>query len=234
MDSDNGEFKKLKIFFSYSSKDKKFAGLLREYLLKYDFDCFMAHDDIEPLADWIEVIKKNLNSCDIFILIITNNFKESDWTDQETGWAKATDKFIVPLQVDLPPYGFINHIQGLLVKQSMLENDTYVMNLSYKIVTLIEKEPIIKSKIDNYFIFKIIKMLSNSSSFDDANATSQLLEKYPNFTTDHVRLLYQATKNNNQIQGAFKTQKILKEIFKKYKENLKEEEYTEIIELLSV
>jgi hypothetical protein len=240
MDLNDIESKKPRIFLSYSSEDKEIAGIFKTKLEGFDFVCFLAHDDIEPLDDWLEVIKDNLKMCEIFILLITKNFKKSDWTDQETGWALATDKFIIPLQVDLPPYGFINPKQGLLVKRAMLENqnynekDTYILNISHKIFKLIsEKNPTLKSKIDNYDLLKIIKLLSISTNFDNANSSALLLEKYHDFTADQVQLLFQVTKENSQIQGAFGAQRIIKNIFRNHKESLKKEEYDEAIKLLS-
>lgn len=240
MDLNDIETTKVKIFISYSSKDKKTVGLLKKNLDGWNFDCFLAHEDIEPLREWIEVIKEHLRNCDVFILFITNNFKESEWTDQETGWAIANNRFIIPLQVDMPPYGFLNHIQGLPIKKSMLESpnylesEAYISNTCIKINELIEKEPKLKSKNDNFHIYNIIKMLSDSSTFRDANTVAQMLELYNNFTNEHVNLLYRVTKENNQIQGATKASKALKNIFNKNKESLKDEEYHEVMELLSV
>jgi hypothetical protein len=46
-------------------------------------------------------------------------------------------------------------------------------------------------------------------------------------------VLYKITKENSQIQRAFEAQRIIKNIFMRYKESLKKEEYDEAIKLLN-
>lgn len=101
-----------RIFFSYSTDDKTIVGKLKEQLEFMGFEVFLAHDDIEPNIEWQYDIIKNIKGCDTFIPLLTKSFRESAWTDQEIGMAVATDKFIVALQVDFPPYGFLGKNQA--------------------------------------------------------------------------------------------------------------------------
>ena len=45
---------------------------------------------------------------------------ESEWTDHEAGFALARGKRVVPLKVDVAPYGFIGDFQALRLNQKML------------------------------------------------------------------------------------------------------------------
>src|SRR5262249_24894185 len=105
----------LKAFISYSYKDRRLARRIKDCLVSYGFDVFLAHDDIEPSTEWAGEIKTRLLGADVFLPLLTDAFRESDWTDQETGMAVATDKFVVPLKVDGDPYGFIGRFQALTV-----------------------------------------------------------------------------------------------------------------------
>lgn len=100
------------------------------------FDIFIAHDDIKPSLVWQQEILKNLKQCDIFIPFLTKNFKESNWTDQETGIAFLMGKHIIPLKVDYIPYGFINKYQGLKFDSNNIET----MAEKIKIVILENKK----------------------------------------------------------------------------------------------
>ncbi len=125
----------LRIFFSYSIDDKKIVGMLKKQLEFMGFEVFLAHDDIEPSAEWQDEIIKNLKSCDVFIPLLTKSFRESKFTDQETGIAVATDKFIISLQVDFPPYGFIGKKQGLKIKlPDIRDEDLSMLNLPLNIM----------------------------------------------------------------------------------------------------
>lgn len=101
------------IFLSYSHKDKQIMGKLKSLLEKIGYQVFLAHEDINPSKEWQKEIIKNLRKCDVFIPFLNQNFKESDWTDQETGFAFSNNKYIIPLIADYTPYGFINIFQGL-------------------------------------------------------------------------------------------------------------------------
>lgn len=103
---------KLKAFLSYSRLDKKLAGHIKHALKECGIEAFLAHEDVEPSVEWVEEIKTELETCNIFLPILTNNFHNSDWTDQETGIAFTRDKLIIPLKVKKDPYGFISKIQA--------------------------------------------------------------------------------------------------------------------------
>jgi hypothetical protein len=105
------------VFLSYSSLDRSIAGMVKACLKQYGLDVFLAHEDITPSDVWVETIQENLNSCDVFIPIISQNFRESLWTDQEVG--QAVQRFeaqgkpvIIPLKINMVPYGFIGKIQA--------------------------------------------------------------------------------------------------------------------------
>jgi hypothetical protein len=105
----------LKAFISYSHHDRRLAGELKQGLVRFGLDVFLAHDDIRPAAKWVRVIAARVVACDVFLAPLTEHFAASDWTDQETGMALATDKLIIPLKVDTNPYGFLGSIQALKV-----------------------------------------------------------------------------------------------------------------------
>ncbi len=105
--------KPVKIFLSYSTKDKKSIGEYKKFLEFYGLDVFLAHQDIVPSVEWQETIFTSLKNCDVFVPIVSKNFKESDWTDQESGIALALDKRILPVKFPRNPYGFLSRFQGL-------------------------------------------------------------------------------------------------------------------------
>ena len=101
------------IFLSYSHKSRKLAGELKEGLESFGLTVFLAHEDLKPSVPWRREILKNLRQCDVFIPILTKGFIESEWTDQETGFALALKKKIIPVKVHDNPYGFVGAFQAL-------------------------------------------------------------------------------------------------------------------------
>ena len=119
---------KLRIFLSYSHKDKHVAGKVKIELEQCGFDVFLAHDDIEVSEEWEERILEELKSCHVFIPILSGNFEASDWTDQETGHAFANQKVIVPLNLTCNPYGFIRKYQAKSLNEKVVSDSCRAIN----------------------------------------------------------------------------------------------------------
>lgn len=109
---ENEGSKKVKAFVSYSTSDKELAGKIKKALENYGLEVFLAHEDISPSREWRKEILQNIESSDIFIPVLTENFKESTWTDQESGMAIFTKSTIIPLNVDKNPHGFLKDYQA--------------------------------------------------------------------------------------------------------------------------
>lgn len=171
----------------------------------------MAHEDIEPSTEWQEEIIHSLKGCDIFIPIVSENFKESNWTDQESGIALAEDKFIIPLNVNLVPYGFIGKYQALKL-------DRNISDSCDKIIEIIDNTPLNEKLTDS-----LIKRFIESWNFVAANENAQLLEKREPFTEDQINEIIRGFVINNQIRGGWTANRIVKKMFDKYSEVIKQE-----------
>ncbi|MBU6339497.1 MAG: TIR domain-containing protein [Rickettsiales bacterium] len=102
----------LKIFISHSSKDRNSANNLREALKPYKINCFVAHQDITPSSEWEVEIEKALDTMDCFISLITADFNQSVWCQQEFGYAMSRKIHIIPISLKgITPDGFAKKIQ---------------------------------------------------------------------------------------------------------------------------
>ena len=101
------------IFLSHKAEVKKQIQTLKKGLEKYGVEAFLAHSDIDPGTEWQEEIVEALESMDAFVPVLTEGFNESQWTDQEVGYAIAREVPIVPLRMGMDPYGFMGKIQAL-------------------------------------------------------------------------------------------------------------------------
>ena len=102
-----------RVFLSHLASFKATTAKLQMALRPYGISAFVAHEDIEPTAEWQTEILKALFSMDAMVAILTPGFKESNWTDQEVGVALGRDVLIVPIRRELDPYGFISKYQAL-------------------------------------------------------------------------------------------------------------------------
>lgn len=97
---------------SHVSSRRKDVAELADVLEQFGFSPFVAHDDIEPSRDWANAIEDALTTCDVLVAYLTADFRDSTWTDQEVGWAMGRGALVVPLNIQLTPYGFIGRYQA--------------------------------------------------------------------------------------------------------------------------
>lgn len=104
-------------FISYQAEDKAIAGELRRVLRKSRIDAFLAHEDIEVSAEWRERILEEIGKANLFICLLSSNYRKSPWCMQESGIAAFREGMtIVPLSLDgTKPTGFLGAYQAVQV-----------------------------------------------------------------------------------------------------------------------
>lgn len=145
--------KNIKAFISHLSTTKNIAKRLRDELKNFNIDCFVAHEDIYPTAEWEEQISRALQTMDFFISLHCEGFSSSVWCQQEVGYAIARGIKIIPLKFDGKenPAGFIGKYQGLSRLQktgrevaeeivAIIKNDKSLCNLYERVVKSSELE----------------------------------------------------------------------------------------------
>jgi hypothetical protein len=103
----------LRLFLSHVSAHKKNVAELKADFRSYGVSAFVAHEDIEPNAEWLHEIELALQSMDALVALLTPDFHQSKWTDQEVGFAMGSNRTIISVRLGTDPYGFIGKFQGL-------------------------------------------------------------------------------------------------------------------------
>lgn len=80
------------VFISFSHKNARAAGALKDELESNYYPCFLAHDDIQAGADWYDELWKALQTCLAYIGLVTDDFNSSAACQQELGAARALGK----------------------------------------------------------------------------------------------------------------------------------------------
>ena len=203
----------MKAFLSYSNLDKYLAAQIKHELEDYGLEIFMAHEDIEPLAEWVDTIRAELEACDVFIPILTENFDKSDWTDQETGIAIACNTLIIPLKVTADPHGFIARFQALKMDIKKIAPSCY------KLAKVIASKPV----LGDLFRDGLIKKFGDSWSFDNANRNTKLLLSFEGYTLRQVTNIIGHIIANGQINQSFQARRKLSNYINIYKDSIDHE-----------
>ncbi len=97
-----------KIFISYSTKDIKIVNHVENILKSPDIELFVAEYSVEPGQDLDQTIIKNIQNCDMFLLLWSGNTMQSKYVEKELWMARGIKKKIVPLvlkrNLRLPDY----------------------------------------------------------------------------------------------------------------------------------
>ena len=102
-----------RVFLSHKDGFKKETAELKKKLKLFGVTCFVAHEDIKPTKEWQDEIENALSSMDAFVALITEDFHDSVWTDQEVGFALGRGVPIIPVKLGKNPYGFLAKVQAL-------------------------------------------------------------------------------------------------------------------------
>ena len=162
-----------RVFISHLTENKESATYLKNYLAKYGIDCFVAHEDIEPSKLWQTEIEKALASMDLLCAIITPNFYQSKWCDQEVGIALGRAIPTLSIKKGADPHGFVGKYQAIKAKKTA---DAVAKDV-FDTICIMENA--------NQKYFSILgKLFLNSRNESEALEWLRLIAKISNFSID--------------------------------------------------
>jgi TIR domain-containing protein len=182
-----------RLFISHTSATKSSAHNLKAALGKFQVAAFVAHDDIEPTREWQLEIERALRTADALAAIITPDFVESSWCDQEVGFAFGRGKLVVPLCKESVPHGFLGRYQGFKA-QGLNAVDVATQVFEILLVHALSAERMADALVEG---------VASAWSFQGAMDAMALLERVPKLTEAQVARLVQSITNNEQVGNAF-------------------------------
>jgi hypothetical protein len=183
----------LRLFVSHLAAHRAFAGELQEALAKYGISAFVAHNDIEPTAEWQTQIETALGTCDALVALLHPNFHESRWTDQEIGYAMGRGVPVFSVRFGQDPYGFIGRFQafnGNGKTADQLAHELFLVYLTHK-----QTERAVASAL--------VGLFEKSNSFAMAKRLIGQLETLQYWETGFSGRIAAAVEANGQIEGSW-------------------------------
>ena len=179
----------MKTFISYASDIKRPAGKIKEYLDKYGFNCFLAHEDIPPQTEWPSEILKALERCDLFLPLLTPGFITSFYCQQETGFAYCREVEILPVMISKAPMGMIADMQAVRFNRKKFELSCW------RIVKHVAK----KNSLSGPVLDALIKEFGESGTYDYACERADKILNEFDFIPRQVKTIRRYIKKNYQI-----------------------------------
>ena len=178
--------KNFRVFLSHKSEFKKETSALAQKLSAYGISAFVAHTDIEPTKPWQNEIEHALKTMHGLVALISEGFHESEWTNQEIGYAMGRNIPIIPVKTPYDPRGFLGTIQAI---------PWNVPDLPLKLAIHFLSE---QAMLDSY-----IDAVANSNSYDKSSTLGKLLPHIESLSEEQSKKLKEAYHNNSQIRDSY-------------------------------
>ncbi len=205
------EIDSIHIFLSHKHDDVKIAEEFKDCFALFGVRAFVAHRDIYPSAEFIKTMRQHLEQlCNVFVPIMTKKFRESDWTDQESGIAITRGLVIAPVKVELNPYGFMGDRQA--VRLAGNSPDAIYSACVHLLRGIAQEHPRFRDAVKRC----IIRSLQTSGSFDRSGMSTDALADLEPFTKSEVREIVRAVIENDQVWGSGSASRSLEDFLKKH------------------
>ncbi len=181
-----------RLFLSHVSEHKVAVAELKRELKAWGVSAFIAHEDIAPSLEWQNEIELGLRSMHALAALLTPDFHQSNWTDQEVGFALGRGSLVVPVRLGLNPYGFIGKVQGLT---GSLEQPLRIARLLFNILL---SHPATHRHMRSGLAYAFAK----SGSYSRAIDLSKIIADVTDFSDDEKAVIQRACKDNDQVYGA--------------------------------
>lgn len=194
-------------FLSHSHKDHPIAIEIASILGMFGFSGFLAHRDIESGTEWREEIIQKLREATLLIAVVSPNFAESEWTDQEVGFALARPIPVLPVNAGMAPYGFLGHIQGVRWGEEAREGRTWVA--SGRVWTreqLVERQARFGAALIHRGVMNrsdIVDKLMASSSWDITSVLLSVIGDLNALSPTETVAVARAAASNNQVYNCY-------------------------------
>jgi len=183
----------VRLFLSHLSDHRVYAAELQARLLPYGISAFVAHNDIEATKEWEAEIQSALASCDVLLALLHPGFHQSNWTDQEIGFAMGRYLPVFSVRLGQDPYGFIGRFQAFDGGRK------HPTDLARELVECLKTHKQTRHLMAN----ALVTLFEESGSFADAKERIGHLEKIDYWSNSFSERLRNAVEANPQIDGAW-------------------------------
>jgi len=123
---------------------------------------------------------------DALAALMTEDFHESEWTDQEVGFALGPHVPIIPLRLGQKPYVFLARIQALSCNWDNAAESIVKLLITYD------------GMFDAY-----LQAIRDCGSYDNANLLSKILSSIEKLDDDQIAELVDAYNSNGQVYDSY-------------------------------
>lgn len=184
----------VRVFISHRDEKKGDAHFLANELEAFGFSSFVAHDSIPANEEWRKVIIGGLETMEIMLVFLTDDFEKSIWTMQEVGFALGKGIPTVSLKLEKrDPPGFISHAQAL---KGSLDN---LSAAARRLAPLLAKALGQQDRLQAALVSSFVSSPSWGETRDRFDRLAEMVEK---LSASEVNAIIEGFRKNDQLYGA--------------------------------
>lgn len=182
-----------RVFISHSTEDLAVAIDVRALLQKFGIEGFVAHVDIELSQDWVARIIDSLRRCHGLIYILSKSSQNSDWTDQEAGFALEREIPVIPLSIGEKPWGFVSRYQAK--RWNVLASEDEYSRLKPNARTL--GVALVETRLMT--LNELIRLFGSSTAYKEAILRQVVLDRVEGFSFSQVGWILELVAANKNL-----------------------------------
>jgi hypothetical protein len=204
---------------SHSSKDKeKYVYKLRDQIKDYGYKVWLDEDNIITGENILDEIKSAIKDSLCVVLILTQNFFDSNWTSLEIGLTLSNSSIqIIPIIADIPKSIVVGKYPFLLEKKYLYLDENNITECAKEISSVIAKFRDQHRKIDPLNYREKVRELNNFDS-PSTNKLSILITEYEQI----CKISFDAGLSHASIIAMF----IIDDLYDRVKKNNDPKEHT--------
>ena len=199
----------VRLFASHLAEHCLAVSGVAEAMEPYGFGTFVAHQTIGITTDWRNEIERALAACDCMVVFAHPAFHESDWTDQEFGWALGRG---VPIVVVAYPgtklLGFVEKYQAIVVPDSGMTAPDLARQITESFIA--------RDDFRGRVIDGLISALGYADSYVRAGTTAEMLDAhYDELRRSDMIAILHAHVTNHEVGEATLARRPLRRLVEK-------------------
>jgi len=146
---------------------------------------------------------------DALLALMSEDFHQSAWTDQEVGVAIGRGVPVIPVRRGTNPYGFIGKYQALRADKLKPKE------IASKVFDLLWTKPQIADRLTEALVYQF----ENADNFYNAEDTFCKLEKMTVCPEYLISRIEAALEGNDQVAGTFAVQRRMRSLVQRLRNN---------------
>lgn len=198
----------LRVFISHLTGHREEAANWQSAMKWNGMSGFVAHNDINPTAEWQIEIETALATSDLLVAMIHPDFVASKWCDQEIGYALGRGIPVFAVRCGADPHGFVSRFQAFNGNGKS----------AHQIAKELFEAAIDHKKLQDKMADVVIDLFINSGSFSTAKERVEYVERLKVWDPSYSARIKKAVKTNSQVGSSWGVPEQVDALVKKWKQ----------------